>query len=112
MPSKEEINAFIAKMPDIFLPEKAAGLNTIMQLNLSGENGGSWWLKIADGACAINEGQADSPQMTLMSTADDLYAVLSGEANAITSFMQGKIKVQGDMALALKMQTIFDFDAA
>lgn len=112
MPSKEEINAFIAKMPEIFLPEKAAGLNTILQLNLSGENGGSWYLKIADGTCEISEGQSESPQMTLVSTADDLYAVLAGEENAITSFMQGKIKVQGDMALALKMQTMFDFDAA
>ncbi|MBN2472870.1 MAG: SCP2 sterol-binding domain-containing protein [Anaerolineae bacterium] len=112
MPSKEEINAFIARMPELFLPEKAAGLNTIIQLDLSGENGGSWWIRIADGQCEIQEGQADSPQMTLKSTADDLYAVLSGEANAISSFMQGKIKVQGDMALALKMQTMFDFEAA
>lgn len=112
MPTKEEINAFIAKMPELFLPEKAAGLNTTIQLDLSGENGGSWWIRIADGQCAIQEGQADNPQMTLKSTADDLYAVLSGEANAISSFMQGKIKVQGDMALALKMQTMFDFSAA
>jgi putative sterol carrier protein len=112
MPNQEEISAFIIRMPAIFRPEKAVGLNTVLQLNLTGDNGGKWWLKIADGKCNIEEGEASSPQMTLISSADDLYAVLSGEANAISSFMQGKIKVQGDMALALRMQSMFDFDAA
>ncbi len=112
MPTKDEISAFIANMPAIFLPEKAAGLDTTIQITLTGDNGSQWWLKIADGTCAITEGEAPSPQMTLISTADDLYAVLSGEANAISAFMQGKIKVRGDMALALRMQTMFNFDAA
>ncbi|GAB4570286.1 MAG: hypothetical protein Kow0077_04120 [Anaerolineae bacterium] len=112
MPTREEISAFMMKMPELFLPEKAAGLDTVLQLSLSGDNGGTWWLKIADGKCEVHEGEAPEPQMTLLSTADDLYAVLTGEANAMTSFMQGKIKVQGDMALALKMQTMFDFSGA
>jgi putative sterol carrier protein len=110
MPTKDEINAFIAKMPEIFLPEKAQGVNTVLQLNLSGENGGQWWVKIADGQCEVQTGTADNPAMTLTSTADDLYAVLTGETNAIASFMQGKIKVGGDMSLALKMQTMFNFN--
>lgn len=111
MPSKEEIHAFVANLPEIFLPEKAAGMNTVIQFNLTGDNGGTWWIKINDGQCEVHEGEAESPQMTLISSAEDLYAVMTGEANAVSSFMQGKIKVQGDMALALKMQTMFDFDA-
>jgi putative sterol carrier protein len=110
MPTREEISAFIDEMPDKFLPEKAEGLDIIIQLNLTGDNGGEWWIKIVDGTCEVNEGTADNPAMTLTSTADDLYAVLMGEANAVASFMQGKIKVGGDMALALKMQTMFDFE--
>ena len=109
MPTREEINEFISKMPTIFLPEKAEGLTTVLQLNLTGDNGGQWWIKIADGTCTVNEGATDSAEMTLTSTADDLYAVLTGESNAVAAFMQGKIKVAGDMSLALKMQTMFDF---
>jgi putative sterol carrier protein len=112
MPTKDEIDAFMNKMPGLFLPAKAQGLDTVLQLDLSGENGGKWWIKIADGKCEVTAGEASSPAMTLRSTADDLYAVLTGEANAVSSFMQGKIKVAGDMSLALKMQTMFDFDAA
>ena len=110
MPSKAEIDAFIAEMPAKFRPEKAQGLNTIIQINLTGENGGQWWVKIADGACEVHEGTADNPAMTLNPTSDDLYAVLTGETNAVAAFMQGKIKVGGDMSLALKMQTMFDFN--
>lgn len=112
MPSREEINAYIAQMPALLIPEKASDLNATIQLDLTGENGGKWWLKIADSTCEITEGQAEHPTMTLTSTADDLYAVLAGDANAISAFMMGKIKVAGDMSLALKMQTMFDFDAA
>lgn len=111
MPTKEEISAFIARMPEMFLPAKAVGLNTTLQLNLTGDNGGKWWIKIADGQCEVHEGETPSPQMTLISAAEDLYAVLIGEVNAISAFMQGKIKVQGDMSLALKMQTMFNFQA-
>lgn len=112
MPTKDEISAFIVQMPNLFLPEKAQGLTTVLQLNLSGDNGGNWWLNIADGKCEVGEGEHDSPAMTLSSTADDLYAVLTGESNAVSAFMQGKIKVSGDMSLALKLQTMFNFDAA
>ncbi len=109
MPSQEEINAFISRMPEMLIPEKAQGVNTLFQINLSGENGGQWWVKVADGKCEVQAGSADNPAMTLSSTADDLYAVLTGQANAIAYFMQGKIKVVGDMSLALRMQTMFNF---
>ncbi len=109
MPTAEEIRAFIAKMPDLFLPEKAEGVDAIIQLDLSGDNGGQWWFRVADGKCEVHEGTTDNPAMTLSATADDLYSVFTGETNAVSAFMQGKIKVGGDMSLALKMQTMFDF---
>jgi len=109
MPTQDEINAFITRMPEMLIPEKAQGVTTFFQLNLSGENGGQWWVNIADGKCEVHEGTVDNPAMTLTSTADDLYAVMTGKANAIAYFMQGKIKVGGDMSLALRMQTMFNF---
>lgn len=110
MPTAEEIRKYMAKMPEMFIPEKAEGLDAVIQLDLSGDNGGQWWFKIVDGSCEVNEGTTENASMTLMSSADDLYNVFIGEANAVAAFMQGKIKVGGDMSLALKMQTMFAFE--
>ncbi|MDA0698565.1 MAG: SCP2 sterol-binding domain-containing protein [Chloroflexi bacterium] len=35
--------------------------------------------------------------------------MVNGEANAMALFMGGKIKVKGDMSLAMKMQNFFKF---
>ncbi len=111
MPSKDEVAAFFAQMPAIFVPEKAQGVNAVMQINLAGDNGGQWWIRIADGTCEVTEGEYANPAMTLSAKADDLYDAMTGKTNAVASFMQGKIKVAGDMSLALKMQSMFKFTA-
>ncbi len=110
MPTVDEIREYMAKMPELFIPEKAADIEAVIQLDLSGDNGGQWYFNIADGECQMTEGAADNPAMTLKATADDLYGVFMGETNAMAAFMQGKIKVAGDMSLALKMQTMFRFE--
>lgn len=45
--------------------------------------------------------------MTIKAKADDYFAVATGQANVMQSFMSGKIKVQGDMSLAMKMASFF-----
>lgn len=45
-------------------------------------------------------------QCTVDVTMEDLTAMLSGELNPMNAFMAGKIKVQGDMSVAMKLGTI------
>jgi putative sterol carrier protein len=40
--------------------------------------------------------------------ARDYVALTRGEANPMNLFMSGKIKLQGDMTLAMKFQEMFD----
>jgi putative sterol carrier protein len=82
-------------------PEKAAGLNATYQFDLSGE---SWTLKIADGAASVTPGPAQSPNTTLIASTDDWMNIATGKLNPVTAFMQQKLKVKGDMGLAMKLQ--------
>lgn len=107
MTTREEIRDIFPAMCQRFIPSKAEGLNATIQFNLSGDNGGLYWLKIGNGVCEAGEGQAESPKMTLKAAADDWYAVSSGKLNAMQAFMSGKLKIEGDMGLAMKMQTMF-----
>ena len=82
-------------------PEKAAGMNATYQFDLSGE---SWTLKIADGAASVSRGPAQNPNTTLIATTDDWMNIATGKLNPVQAFMQQKLKVKGDMGLAMKLQ--------
>lgn len=55
-----------------------------------------------DGARA-GDGDAD---VTLTAEADVFQAILSGEMNATAAFMTGKLGVDGDMGLAMKLGSV------
>ena len=107
MATAEEIKSIFPEMVTRLIPEKANGINATIQFDLSGDNGGLYWIKIADGTAESGNGAAGNPTMTLKASADDWFAVSTGQMNAMQAFMSGKIKIQGDMSLAMKMQTMF-----
>ena len=108
MASVQEVAEIFVKMAgERFIPAKAEGIDAVIQFNLSGDNGGQWWLKISGGTCESGIGQAENPRMTLKAAADDWFAVSTGKMNAMQAFMSGKIKIEGDMGMAMKLQTMF-----
>ncbi|HKZ68671.1 MAG TPA: SCP2 sterol-binding domain-containing protein [Anaerolineales bacterium] len=107
MPQFTTVKDVVAVMPKYFLPEAAAGMNATLQLDLTDEGGGVWHLIVADGQLTVNEGPAANPNMTLKMTAADYLAMINGEASAMQMFMKGKVKVGGDMSLAMKLQNLF-----
>ena len=107
MATPQEVADIFAVMATRLLPAKAEGVNATIQFNLSGDNGGLYWLKIADGKCEAGQGAVENPKMTLKAAADDWHAVSTGKMNAMQAFMSGKIKIEGDMGMAMKLQTMF-----
>ncbi|MDZ4769110.1 MAG: SCP2 sterol-binding domain-containing protein [Chloroflexota bacterium] len=103
MATRDEVAAIFPEMAQRFDPGKAEGVNAVIQFELSGDNGGSYWLKIADGTLQTGEGASENPKMTLRSTGDDFASMMSGSLNPMQAFMMGKIKIQGDTGLAMKL---------
>lgn len=87
-------------------PTKVQGINSVMFFDLSGEEGGQWTLTLADEGVRLEEGETASPNVTFSMEAQDFIAIANGELNPISAFMQGKVKVSGDMALAMRLQSI------
>ena len=96
------------QMPQFLNKEKAAGTNATIQFDLSGDQGGKWWIKIADGEASFGEGEAENPSLTLLADAQDYVKISLGTLDGTAAFMQGKLKIKGDMGLAIKMQTLFN----
>jgi putative sterol carrier protein len=87
-------------------PAKVAGINAVILFDLSGEEGGKWTLKLADGKIELKEGETTPPAMTLSMSAQDFVAMTNGDLNPMAAFMQGKIRITGDMSLAMRLQSI------
>lgn len=94
-------------MESRFNPDAAAGVDAVFQFDLSGDNGGQYWVKVADQKAEVHEGQSDNPTITVLASADDYLKVVNGELAPMSAFMQGKVKVKGDMGMAMKLQNLF-----
>jgi putative sterol carrier protein len=97
----------VTQMISNFPPDKAAGLETEIQLNLTGEGGGNWVIKFAGGKVTGAEGKAASPRLTVTTSLADINAVAEGKLDGMAAFMQGKIKLDGDVGLAMRMVNLF-----
>ncbi len=90
-----------------FNPEAARGMNAVIQMNISGEGGGTHHIKIANGQAELVGGPAANPTVTLAVSAQDWLDITAGKMDGVKAFMTGKLKVQGDMGLMMKFQQIF-----
>lgn len=98
---------FMDELPRAFQPEKAGTTNATIQFDLTGDDGGQYNVKIANGQVTPNKGQAESPNLTLTAEANDCVRIFTGQMDPTAAFMSGKLKIKGDMGLALKLQSIF-----
>jgi len=94
-------------MPGRFRADKATGTNATIQYEISGDGGGTWNAVIKDGSCSVSPGVTASPNLTLQMAAQDWLDMLSGKQSGQMLFMSGKLKVKGDMGLAMKLGSMF-----
>lgn len=97
----------VSKMPAAFLPEKAQGLNVVLQFNFSGAEPGNWNAEIKNGTLKVTQGIHPNPSLTVSADSADYLKIFNKELDPMQAFMQGKLKVQGDMGLAMKMSQFF-----
>ena len=90
-----------------FLPEKAAGVNAVIQYVFTGDQAGEYIINIADDICNVEEGKAENPTMTLTADGEYFRDVLLGKEDGMKGFMMGKLQLAGDLNLAMKLTSFF-----
>jgi putative sterol carrier protein len=99
---------FESHMPDRLKakPDVVQKINSIYQFNISGPNGGHWSVDCTMPGGKITEGQSPDAKCTVTATDLDFMNIVNGKLNPQMAFMSGKLKIQGDMGLAMKLQQI------
>jgi putative sterol carrier protein len=88
---------------------KAAGMSAIYQFVMSDQPEGEVYARIAGGQIDVNEGTSPESDIVLTATAADWDSILNGDLSGQMAFLTGKLKIRGDMALAMKLQSVFRF---
>lgn len=105
--SEITIETLMNRMPKAFIPEKAVGVDAVIQYHLTGAEAGDWIITIKDGQCSVEQGVAENPKMTLTADSEDYKNVILGKIDGMQAFMQGKLKLAGDLNLAMKLTSFF-----
>ncbi len=87
-------------------PELVKKLNTIYQFKLNGPGGGEWYVDLTKPGGEIGKGTNPGAKCTITMSDADFLALVQGKINSQMAFMTGKLKIQGDMGLALKLQNL------
>ncbi|MBI3071036.1 MAG: SCP2 sterol-binding domain-containing protein [Deltaproteobacteria bacterium] len=87
-------------------PEKTRGINAVYQFAITGPNGGNWIVDLTVEPGTVAEGTHAAPGCTISVADADFVSVVNGKLNGQMAFMQGKLKVAGNMGLAMKLQTV------
>jgi len=99
----ENFSDFINNMPGQIDLEKTRGIQALFQFSISGEGGGDWGVTIDDGKVTVVPGQLAKPQLTVKASAANALRLMHGQLNPLSAFMTGRVKIVGDMALAMKL---------
>jgi putative sterol carrier protein len=96
------------KMPSALSPEKAAGVDAVIHFKFTGAEAGEWNAVVKDGKAEVARGIPHfKPTMTLSADSSDFVKMFTGELDGMQAFMQGKIKLAGDLNLAMKLMQMF-----
>ena len=85
-------------------PAKAAGLTASYRFEIDGS--GTWTVDVDDGKVTVTENGAEA-DVTISSSAETFLKIANGEQNPTAAYMSGKLKVNGDMGQAMKLQKLF-----
>jgi putative sterol carrier protein len=95
------------RMPKAFLPDKAKGVDAVIQFHFTGGEAGDWYAEIAKGTCDVGRGTRDKPTLAVTVDEKDWVSIITGSLNPMTAFAEQRIKLKGDLGLAMKMMSFF-----
>lgn len=97
----ERLGAKISKDPSL-----AANFGAIYKFVLEGAGGGTWVVNLKDTTGAREgDGTADC---TISLSAQDFVDLVEGQANGQQLYFQGRLRIDGNLGLALKLQNLAD----
>lgn len=103
----EELPAQLAKNA-----EDAKTIGAKYQINVTGDGGGEWFIDVSASGPSASAGNPGNADCTITLTSEDFQKLHENpDANGMQLFFAGKLKVQGNQMLAMKLKKLFALKA-
>jgi putative sterol carrier protein len=100
----ESAREFFESLPGRVSLQGARALESSYRFDIDGA--GSWRVAVDDGNVLVEESSAEA-DCVIQTSEDNFMKLVRGDGNPTMMFMTGKLRVKGDMALALKLRELF-----
>ncbi len=97
---RETVNSLESK-PD--LKKEIMSFNKTFQFIVS--DGKPFYVELSDAGINVNEGKKDSSAATITANDQVLIDVFTGKLDGVKAFMQGKLKISGDIFSVQKLSS-------
>lgn len=87
-------------------PSHLGSLNAVFEFQLSGDEEGQFQLKIENGRAEVVDEEGVEPTIKLEMSDKNFIKLANSSLNPTMAYMSGKLKVKGDLTLALKLNSI------
>ena len=102
-PDKKNPQEVFDGMRGSFRADVARQVRARYQFNLSGPEGGEWWIEVKDGTFKMGGGRIESPDVTFVASDRDWVALSNGKLSGTWATLTGRLKVRGNQWLARKL---------
>jgi len=87
-------------------PTSAQSVNAVYLFDIDGSNGGQWTLDLT--VPEVRAGSSDDANVTVRMAEEDFIDMVEGRLAGPAAFMTGKLKIEGDLSLAMKLGEVLD----
>lgn len=101
------VKQYFDTLPERFQRDAAKGVQAVFQFDLTGPGGAAYHVAVDGPTIAVAEGFHTAPTVTFKMAADDYLKLSNGKMNGHLAFATGKMKISGNMMVAIKMQALF-----
>jgi len=108
-PGGGSVQEVFDRLPELFQPQAAAGVDVVFQFSISGPGGGEWYAAIKDGQCTVAQGVHDRPTTTLKMSDQDFLQYVGGQLSAMQAYSSGRLKIEGDLLKSQLVEKVFKF---
>lgn len=79
----------------------------VFKFDLKGAEEGVWFIDLKNGSGSVGQGEPPSEAgCTMTMNSEDFAKMFAGQLKPTSAFMMGKLKIKGDMGLAMKLEKL------
>ena len=101
------IEEIVVKAREVMGKTDVSGVNFLAeQVNLTGENGGVFYIEIKDGKVNVEPYNYNDRSCAITISPENFAKLIAGKLDPVMAFTTGKLKVEGDVGKALEFSKL------